>query len=254
MEAQLSGFLEKLGLTEYEAKTLTAMFKLSESEVPEISRMAQVPKTRVYDVLEALSQKGLIMEIYGRPKKYKVMEAGAAFDSLINSRKLEVKELEKTAAELRKSLDSNNGKIEDIGKEKVMKVKDKNDFLRILAQEIEGAEKQVIGLTALTQGQDIIKESLKKAKQKNIDIKLIGKASNATKKMLKEYNEMGINVKDYEHGLNAFIIDGKKIVLALTDFAEQKPEYHFTIWKEHPAMVKALQSYFNECWKQGKNL
>jgi sugar-specific transcriptional regulator TrmB len=55
--------LLQLGLTEYESKTLSTLFKMGESEAPAISRLAQVPKTRVYDVLDKLVEKNLVIEI-----------------------------------------------------------------------------------------------------------------------------------------------------------------------------------------------
>ena len=74
MNSQTYLLLEKLGLTEYEAKTLGTLFNLREAEAPQISRTAQVPKTRVYDVLEKLIQRRLIIEIKGRPKLYRAVE------------------------------------------------------------------------------------------------------------------------------------------------------------------------------------
>lgn len=253
MNSGLSSFFEKIGLTEYEAKTLTALFRLKESEVPEISRIAQVPKTRVYDVLENLTRRGLIIEIYGRPKKYKVVDVHSAFDELIQAKKTEVAELEKQAIELKESFKENGGMAEE-AKEKVMKVKDRADFMKILAQEIGSAQKQVIALTQLGPENELIKESIRKAHENNVEVKLISKINASTKKICREYYDMGVGLRDYEHGLNAFVIDGKKVVMALTDFSEEKPEYHFTIWKDHPHMARALQSYFNECWKAGKGI
>ena len=83
--------LEKLGLTEYEAKTLSTLFKLKEAQAPNISRTAQVPKTRVYDVLEKLIAKDLLIEIKGRPKLYRAIDPQKAIDLLINSKKLNYK-------------------------------------------------------------------------------------------------------------------------------------------------------------------
>lgn len=251
MNSNLSEFFEKIGLTEYEAKTLTALFKLRESEVPEISRIAQVPKTRVYDVLENLTERGLIIEIYGRPKKYKVVDVRSAFDELLNSKKKQLEDLEKQAKELKESF-KDNGAMEDEAMEKVMKVKDRSDFMKILSQEIGGAQKQVIAFTQLGPENELIRDSIRKAKENNVEVKLIGKINSASRKAAKEYSELGVGLRDYEHGLNAFVIDGKKVVMALTDFEENRPEYHFTIWKDHPHMARALQAYFNECWKQGK--
>jgi sugar-specific transcriptional regulator TrmB len=235
--------LEKLGLTEYEAKTLGTLFKLKEAEAPFISRTAQVPKTRVYDVLEKLMQKNLIIEINGRPKLYRAIEPQKAIDTLIESKKSQLNLLEKEAVTLKDSLILGNEK-EESG-EKVMKVKDKQDFERILGQELLKANKSIQGLTEITDDHDIIHDALKRAKDKDVTIKLLN--TYPTKK-LKELAE----VKHLNHGLNAFIIDNKKIVLAISDFKKEKPEYHFTIMNEHQPMVTALTHYFDNHWDKGK--
>jgi len=235
--------LGKLGLTEYEAKTLGTLFKLREAEAPAISRTAQVPKTRVYDVLEKLIQKNLIIEINGRPKLYRAIEPQKAIDSLITVKKSQLNLLEKEAFELKDTLILGTEK-EEIG-EKVMKVKNKQDFERILGQELLKANKTIQGLTEITDDHNIIQEALKRAKDKDVTIKLLN--SYPTKK-LKDLAE----VKHLNHGLNAFIIDNKKVVFAISDFKKEKPEYHFTIMNEHQPMVGALTHYFDCYWEKGK--
>ncbi len=234
--------LEKLGLTEYEAKTLGTLFKLKEAEAPEISRTAQVPKTRVYDVLEKLIQKNLIIEIKGRPKLYRAVEAQKAIDLLLLTKKSQLTELEREATELKEVLVVGNEK--ETG-ERVMKVKDKQDFERILGQELLKASKTIQGLTEITDEHDIIHDALKRAKGKDIEIKLL---NSYPIKRLKEFGE----IKHLNHGLNAFIIDGKKVVLAISDFKKDKPSYNFTILNEHQPMVNALLHYFDSHWTKGK--
>ena len=70
-------------------------------------------------------------------------------------------------------------------------------------------------------------------------------SSDALKKSVKE-------LKQFEHGLNAFVIDDKKVVLALSDFKREKPEYHFTIWHDNRPMANALKHYFDKIWAHGK--
>jgi HTH-type transcriptional regulator, sugar sensing transcriptional regulator len=235
--------LEKLGLTEYEAKTLSTLFRLKEAEAPTISRTAQVPKTRVYDVLEKLIQKDLLIEIKGRPKLYRAIDPQKAVDILLLTKKSQLNELEKEAFELKENLIIVNEK-EELG-EKVMKVKDKQDFERILGQELLKAGKTIQGLTEITDEHDIIHDALIKAKGKNVAIKLL---NSYPSKRLKECCE----VKHFNHGLNAFIIDEKKIVLAISDFKKTKPEYHFTIMNEHAPMANALVHYFDSHWEKAK--
>lgn len=97
-ETEINRLLEQLGLTEYEAKTLNTLFKLKEAEAPEVSSRAQVPKTRVYDVLDRLTKKNLIIEISGRPKKYKVVDPAKVFDELLGKKREELGQLEKKQA------------------------------------------------------------------------------------------------------------------------------------------------------------
>lgn len=251
LEHELNEFLEKLGLTEYEAKTLNALFSLKEAEAPEISRNSQVPKTRVYDVLDRLAQKKLIIEIHGRPKKYMAIEPSEVFDKLISHKKSEIQELESKASELKEKvmLKSTQGKTE-----KVMKVKHKTDFLKILQQEIEAANQSVYGLAQFEATQTPLQESVKKVKEKNVEVKLISQINESTKNTAKELLKSGATIKDFEHGIHAYVIDDKKVILALSDFNQTKPEYHFTIWPENKPLAKALIKYFNEAWENGREI
>ena len=235
--------LEKLGLTEYEAKTLSTLFRLREAEAPAISRFAQVPKTRVYDVLEKLIKRDLIIEIKGRPKLYRAVDPKKAIDSLVIAKKDQLAELENEATVLKESIVVDNSG-EESG-EKVMKVKDKQDFERILGQELLKANKSIYGLTEITDEHDIIHEALAKVKDKNIEIKLLNSF---------ESNKLKVhaNVKQLNHGLNAFIIDDKKVILAISDFKKKRSDYHFTIFNDHEPMAIALRHYFDKSWKDGK--
>ncbi|MBS3063111.1 MAG: TrmB family transcriptional regulator [Candidatus Diapherotrites archaeon] len=247
-EAEVNALLEQLGLTEYEAKTLTALFKLRESEAPEVSRIAQVPKTRVYDVLDRLTKRKLVIEIYGRPKKYRVVDAETVFGELISQKKSEISELEQKANQVKELLSITNGG--DEASERVMKVKDKFDFMRILAQEIDQAKEQVVAFTGLDREHAHLRDAIKNAAKKNVKVKLISKIPNEVRKLAKEYSEAGVDLRELEHGMHAYLIDGKKVILALSDFAQDRPEYHFTIWNNNKPMATALNHYFDACWSK----
>ncbi len=240
---ELNALLEKIGLTEYESKTLGTLFKMGEAEAPAISRIAQVPKTRVYDVLDKLVEKNLVIEIRGRPKRYRGIEAKKAFDLILQKRKDELQDLEKRVAGV-ESFIANAGGKEEQG-ERVMKVKDKYDFERILAQEIAKAKTSIVGFSELTDKEPVVKEAIEAAGQKKVGIKLINTFQN-------QWLQKAADTKQLEHGLNAYIVDNKRVVLALSDFKQDKPEYYFTIFNEHKPMVNALQHYFDKCWQQAK--
>jgi sugar-specific transcriptional regulator TrmB len=246
--SELSIFLEKLGLTEYEAKTLGTLFNLMEAEAPEISRSAQVPKTRVYDVLDRLTLKGLIIEITGRPKKYRVIEPKTVFEKLLTEKKDELSALEQKAGQLKEKFSLEAGF--DKGKnEKIMKVKEKADFYKILAQELKNAKESVYAFTGTGKDFYSIKESLK-ANPNKLDVKLIGKTSIENTKHVEEITSLGGKIKEHDHGIHAYIIDSKKVIMALNNLNEDKPEYHFTIWPENQPLANALNHYFDKLWEK----
>ena len=243
----VNSLLQRLGLTEYESKTLATLFKLGEAEAPDISRLAQVPKTRVYDVLDKLVERNLVIEISGRPKKYRTMEAKKVLSSLAELKQKELKGLQGEISEMQESLSAAGISKEQSG-ETVIKVKDKRDYERILAQEIGKAKESLIGFSEVTDKEHALREAIEKARGRNVDVKMIN--AYPTEWLKKAASE----AKQMEHGLNAYIIDDKKLVLALSDFKKEKPEYHFTIFHQHKPMVNAMQHYFDKCWAQAKKV
>lgn len=246
-EASLNELLESLGLTEYESKTLSTLFELEEAEAPEISRLSQVPKTRVYDVLDKLVGRNLVIEIRGRPKRYRVLDAKSVLNALVGERKRELEAIERRAKEVAGSL-SLPGKGAALGSEMVMRVKDVRDFERILSREIGRAESSVLGFAEITSKHNVLVEAIARAREKNVSVRILNAfPEGIVKRAARELRHL-------EHGLNAFIIDGKRVVMGLSDFKRQLPEYHFAIWRENKPVANALRHYFDKLWQRGKKI
>lgn len=81
-EGQAENALEELGLTEYEAKCFVALTRISEGSAKEISRISDVPRSRVYDTVERLHQRGLVDIQQSEPRKYRLISKDAAFERL----------------------------------------------------------------------------------------------------------------------------------------------------------------------------
>jgi len=205
-----------------------------------------VPKTRVYDVLDKLMERDLIIEIQGRPKNYRVRETDRIFNELVTRKQSELKQLETETIELQKRLGKDLK--EEVAGEKVMKVKDKQDFVRILAQEVQRANSSVIAFTEVTPKHSALVKAISEAKQRNVDVKVL---HGLPVEELNELSKLGVEIRSSDHNLEAFIIDNKKLVLALSDLKKDKPEYHFTIWIESP-MIPMLKNHFDRHWGENK--
>ncbi|SEP96690.1 TrmB family transcriptional regulator [Natrinema salaciae] len=70
--------LVELGLRTYEARCFVALTQLSEGTAKEISRVADVPQSRVYDVVDELHRLGLVDVQESDPRRYSVVSVDAA--------------------------------------------------------------------------------------------------------------------------------------------------------------------------------
>ncbi|WP_254762345.1 TrmB family transcriptional regulator [Natrinema marinum] len=86
------GALEELGLTEYEARCFVALTRISKGTAKEISQVADIPRSRVYDTIERLDRKGLVSVQETEPREHKAVPVETAcrriredYDSRINA-------------------------------------------------------------------------------------------------------------------------------------------------------------------------
>jgi len=69
-------------LTEYEAKCFVALIRLSEGTAKEVSEVADVPRARVYDSMDALHDRGLVSVQEAKPRRFRAMSPHEAVDLL----------------------------------------------------------------------------------------------------------------------------------------------------------------------------
>lgn len=62
--------LEAFGLNEYTARTFVGLLALGSGTAKQISDVADVPRTRVYDVVEELQELGLVSVQHSEPKRF----------------------------------------------------------------------------------------------------------------------------------------------------------------------------------------
>ncbi|MCS7132516.1 MAG: hypothetical protein N3F65_01670 [Nitrososphaeria archaeon] len=85
--------LKKLGLTDYEARAYVAVVELGEAEASEVAMRSGVPRTRIYDVLSRLENRGFIQRIRGaRPAVYAAIHPERGLEPLKNQLIVELSE------------------------------------------------------------------------------------------------------------------------------------------------------------------
>ena len=74
--------LQKVGLTEYEAKAYVALLSAHLSTATKLSEKSGVPRTRIYSVLESLANKGWVKIYSGVPLLFKAVDPHAVFERI----------------------------------------------------------------------------------------------------------------------------------------------------------------------------
>ncbi len=241
MEALISLF-QKLGLTEYEAKALSVLIKNRELEAPAIARSAGVPKTRIYDVLDKLAKRGFAIDLGGRPRRYRAGTMERIFDSLIREKEAQLNELKAAVENAKKSIKAELA--EDEG-EKLFMVKELSDLAKVVALELKDANNYVIGFAEILPKHQAMKRILRELKERNVDVKLL----HASDEEIDELKKFGIDVRAQEHGLEAYIVDGKKLVVSLGDLKRNREEYKVAIWHNAP-LIEPLKDHFEKLWRK----
>jgi sugar-specific transcriptional regulator TrmB len=130
--AEISDALRKLRLSSYETKCYLSLLQKNTLTVPEISKLADIPRSSAYDALEKLLSRGMCTAKPGKTKKY-VACAPASFEEKI------LKVADETAqVELEKL---SNLREEILARNETAK-EDIHDMLRQLQAEYEKSREQ----------------------------------------------------------------------------------------------------------------
>ncbi|MBS3741874.1 MAG: TrmB family transcriptional regulator [Candidatus Cloacimonetes bacterium] len=74
--------LKKAGLTEYEARVYYNLLQKHDYSAKELSDQSGVPRTRIYEILNTLIQRGFCTELPGKVKRFKAINPKFAFKNL----------------------------------------------------------------------------------------------------------------------------------------------------------------------------
>ena len=244
-------YLKGLGLNSYEVKIWTALLSRGVSTAGELSDIADVPRSRSYDVLGSLEKKGFVVMKPGKPTKYVAIPPKEVVERV----KKNVQDYAKE--EVKKLTDLKNTDVIDKlstlhtqGVELVEpadlsgSLRGRRNLYNHLEYMMKKAEKSVL---ISTTGKEFInlvenfKPLFEKLKKKNIKINIHTQINNQTKR----YAEMISRFAEIRHTANKSrfcIVDGGEILFMILDDNEVHPSYDVGIWASTP-LAKDLENF-----------
>ena len=74
--------LQQLGCKEYEARAFVALSRLTAGTAKDVSETSDVPRTRVYDAIRVLEERGLVETKHSNPKQFRAVSVAEAVETL----------------------------------------------------------------------------------------------------------------------------------------------------------------------------
>ena len=249
-------FLNKLrdfGLNTYESKVWTALLSRGISTAGELSDIANVPRSRSYDVLESLEKKGFIIMKLGKPIKYIAVKP----EEVIERVKKKVKKEAEDQLDLIEGLKStkvldeltllHNQGIKLVGPADLTgAIKGRKNIYNHLATMIKNAKKTITIVTSydgIIRKKDILSRYLAKAKQRGVKIKVAAPIENQGKE-LKELGKIS-EIKDVSIQARFCVIDKKEVLFMLMDDTKVHPSYDIAIWANTDFFANVLERSLN---------
>jgi len=242
----------------YEVKLWAALLSRGVSTAGELSDIADVPRSRSYDVLESLEKKGFVVMKLGKPIKYIAIPPTEVVDRV-------KKNMQFTAQEKIKRLDTVKGsplleELDTLHKTGINLIdpsemsgclRGRNNLYNHLDLLIKDAKKSINIMTTdkgFMRKAEGLQGSLEKAKKRGVKIRIsapLTKDNRATAENLKSVAEIKHNDKVNSRFVT---VDGKDLVFMTLDDNDVHPSYDLGVWVKTPYFTSAMDSMFNHIW------
>lgn len=260
-------FLNKLrrafGLNLYEVKLWTALLSRGVSSAGELSDIADVPRSRAYDVLESLERKGFIIVKPEKPIKYMAIAPPEVLERVKNRLTETTEDRLKRLGELKES--DVLKELSQLFKQGIEPLQPTDfggalkgrhnlyDHLALLIKEAQNSINIATTEDGIVRKVRSLKPLLERAKNKGVKVKIVAPYSDKTKEALDKLDGIAEirSIKDM-NGRFA-IIDGKHVLFMLMDDKEVHPTYDSGMWVQSPFYAQAMNEMFDNIWKNKGN-
>ncbi|MEM5766596.1 MAG: helix-turn-helix domain-containing protein [Candidatus Aenigmatarchaeota archaeon] len=256
-KSEIFEVLKRLGLGEYEARAYTELVLLGPSFANELSKAAEIPRSKIYEVLEGLIEKQMVEVFEDKPKLFRAIEARVAIKGLIDEKEQQIRLIKEKANNLISQL-----KFFERREELIEGIWEQNgeraiEALNKLAEMLERANKYVIDITRDFSLSSTLREAIKSCLKRKVKVMII--CVGITKENFlraKWYYEQKIPIKVFETKIHPriLVVDGKEVAIRLDSSPKGRKFKFRTIWSNDPSFVTVMDRYMKNLWKIAKQI
>ncbi|MFT4309534.1 MAG: TrmB family transcriptional regulator [Candidatus Woesearchaeota archaeon] len=241
--------VKHLGLNSYEAKIWTALLSKGVATSGELSDIANVPRSRSYDVLESLEAKGFVVMKLGKPIKYIAVPPTEVIERIKSRIKQDTEDRAKLLEEFKTSeLFDQLTFLHDTGIESVDPtdlsgiIKGRKQIFQKIQEGIINAKKEailIIGIDELNKEKKYILSGIRKNKNNPIITVFAPKQLESDlDRQLAEH----ITVKQAIIKARLAIFDKNDVLFMLMDSEDVHPNYDSAVWVKSPFFAQSVQT------------
>ncbi len=241
--------LQDLGLTEYETRAYVALLQKGSMAASEISEMAPVPYSKIYEVLGSLDRKGWIETESGRPLKYYPRSPP---DALEATRLRRERLLKASETQVLGELTPIFQKRESQERPDIWIVRGEFNIMSKIRETLERSTKEILMAVPGFTGEmlDLVSPTLLHLRSRGVKIRLMT-TENVEKETLKEASGFAeVTVRGQMFG-GGIVSDVQEVMLMLE---EEGGRTALAIWSDHVGLARFAKNYFEYLWNDAKDI
>jgi len=259
--------LKGIGLNLYERKLWVALLARGTSTAGELSAIASVPRSRTYDILQSLAEKGFVAAQQSKPLKYVAMAPEESLERAKRKMEEDFKDTQERINDLKSSpVLKELNEIFTKGLKLVAPeeftgaLKGRYSLHQQLTSMFKDADKKINILTTPEGLNELYEhhfDTLKKASDKGVDIKILTsnteKSADAVKALGGFAEIRNVNDKELPVSGRFAVVDGKELIFSLTDQKTVHATQDLAMWsKSEHAAKEVLEPLFKLAWNNSK--
>ena len=242
----------------YEVRLWSALLSRGVSTAGELSDIADVPRSRSYDVLESLEKKGFVIMKLGKPIKYIAIPPNEVVDRVR-------KNMQNNAQEKIRRLESVKGsplltELETLHTQGIALVdpaemsgclRGRSNVYNHLDYLIKESKKNVNIMTTekgFMRKMEGLRSSLEKAHKRGVRVRIAAPISKDTKTLADSLKNVA-EIKHNDKVNSRFVtVDGQDVVFMTMNDKDVHPSYDIGVWVKTPYFTSAMDHLFNSMW------
>ncbi len=256
----LSKLRRYFDLNLYEVKLWAALLSRGVSTAGELSDIADVPRSRSYDILESLEKKGFVVMKLGKPIKYIAIPPSEVVDRVKKNMHMNAQDKIKRLDTIKSSpLMEELNTLHTTGINLVDPsdmtgcLRGRNNLYNHLDMLIKDAKKSVNiattdkGFMRKVEG---LKSTLERVKKKGVKIRITAPITKENKSIAEEMKGIA-EIKHNDKINSRFVtVDGHHMVFMLLNDKDVHPSYDLGVWVKTPYFASAIDNMFDLAWQK----